>query len=51
MNSFNIEFNRAIMSSAAIGISFFERYDYDAAETPASDFWSDVGSSLAGVDC
>ena len=40
MNSFNIEFNKAIMSCRSHrDLFFFERYDYDAAETPPSDFW------------
>lgn len=37
----NIEFNKAIMSYRShTDIFFFERYDYDPAETPPSDFWT-----------
>jgi hypothetical protein len=37
----NIEFNNAIVSYRShTDIFLFERYNYDAAETPPFDFWT-----------
>jgi hypothetical protein len=41
VNGVTIEFNKAIMSYRSHrDIFFFGRYDYDAAETLPSDFWT-----------